>query len=900
MRGGLILVLFFFIIQLNLINASIDGTVFQIQETEEEDIFVPIDDADVKFYSGENSWDLQTDEEGKFYFNTTELFSEINNPEYFFDKVDVSKEGALLTSMFVDNNFSKNLDFKMIITTRKSIAGIRSTSSQQDFPLIVGEDYPDYVLYYYQIRQEKVPILLIHGWGNDADDGDNDWGALEDELVDQDYDVWRLQYWPANLSNRKNAGMISTAINNLLLGDYPSQDKLDVVSHSMGGLGTRGYIQDMGISSYGYPRYYLNNVRNYVIIASPMYGSYFANLVDTNFNFPPNFEAAILLKHLAGETEATNDLEVGSNFTFELNSLSINKDINYLTLAGNSRCIIPLVLCSTFDETTDTIVSLRSANLLKENVPLVILNKNHLNINGDQKTGKIIDYFIQGYSRSYIESELSGFNNEYYIDPTSTEDMSHITSTGWMILNLTNHQINLVDIALGKQGSLYYLTKNPRTNKWFYFYPETGEIDIYHYKNTLDSGYYNLYINGIETEQILDVGQGTVSLFDINLDEDNDNYDLERVGGTDCNDTNSNVNPSAIELCNGFDDNCDENVDEGFDVGDFCSMGIGECFSEGEKICSVNGLETECNAIQKQPSEEICDGKDNDCDGVIDEDCSIFSINLTINSPSKNLSEEKRVLLNLETTQQVDEITYEDLEDSRSRERRLCRDCNSYDKEKSFSEGFHNVLFRAYNEDEVIVEKNVSFFVDSKEPRISKTEPRRNKFTNGEEFYLKVREDNLKNISISFNPTIELDLNNCEKSRNYWECYFNLNLTDYNNQEIEYLFEVEDIVGNKDESRPTSVRVDTVLPLLNNPESFWYFEEGRYSNYIYFDMSITEKNFDEAVLSYDYRGKTKEKRLCSRLKEGICEKRFRIRDDYSNLKLIIRDEAGNEYLNLFI
>jgi hypothetical protein len=147
----------------------------------------------------------------------------------------------------------------------------------------------------------------------------------------------------------------------------------------------------------------------------------------------------------------------------------------------------------------------------------------------------------------------------------------------------------------------------------------------------------------------------------------------------DCNDSNPNVNPDAEELCDGTDDdNCDGTVDEqcpcsagetrdcGTDVGvcqtgqqscdesgtwggcnggqggstetcdgldndcdgtadeDFpkkgnaCSKGVGACESAGQLICNASGDDVECDASPNPPSNELCDGIDNDCNGVID------------------------------------------------------------------------------------------------------------------------------------------------------------------------------------------------------------------------------------------------------------------------------------------
>jgi len=77
--------------------------------------------------------------------------------------------------------------------------------------------------------------------------------------------------------------------------------------------------------------------------------------------------------------------------------------------------------------------------------------------------------------------------------------------------------------------------------------------------------------------------------------------------------------PVPGEICDGLDNDCDGQVDEDFNVGLVCTVGTGQCAASGNFVCSADGTTTECNATSGLPSSEICDGLDNDCDGQVDE-----------------------------------------------------------------------------------------------------------------------------------------------------------------------------------------------------------------------------------------------------------------------------------------
>ncbi|MCB9738071.1 MAG: hypothetical protein H6747_02310 [Deltaproteobacteria bacterium] len=207
-------------------------------------------------------------------------------------------------------------------------------------------------------------------------------------------------------------------------------------------------------------------------------------------------------------------------------------------------------------------------------------------------------------------------------DDTAVYAMRYNQDTVYVLNKQTGSQIKTFNLTGGRpnylygglavtQGKIFY----GASNNWVYRYDlATGAHDNVRF--TMPTSIYASSFDG--TDYCIASSSSSNSTL----------YCVPIVGtscakGDDCDDKQSTVNPGSIEICDDADNNCDGTPDDGCDADgdDYCTdkkVVVG-----APSICPKGGGDcNDASATENPASTEVCDGKDNNCDKVTDEEGS--------------------------------------------------------------------------------------------------------------------------------------------------------------------------------------------------------------------------------------------------------------------------------------
>lgn len=235
----------------------------------------------------------------------------------------------------------------------------------------------------------------------------------------------------------------------------------------------------------------------------------------------------------------------------------------------------------------------------------------------------------------------------YRITPDSMDlgsvryDQDELPTATISVLNLDARTLRVTPLELSGTGAA--MVELEGENYEEIAQDETADITLTVVDDTLlwDPGSLSLSLTltigtdegdtGTETAWLEESVVVSVSLA-VDCDLDDDGAEASATGGADCDDTLAAVSPSATELCNEVDDDCDgfEDEDDAADALIWYRDGDEDDYGSAESTTTAceepdgfvaNGADCDDGNAEIYPSaEESCNGLDDDCDTLTDEE----------------------------------------------------------------------------------------------------------------------------------------------------------------------------------------------------------------------------------------------------------------------------------------
>ncbi|MBI2629248.1 thrombospondin type 3 repeat-containing protein [Candidatus Pacearchaeota archaeon] len=555
-----------------------------------------------------------------------------------------------------------------------------------------------------------------------------------------------------------------------------------------------------------------------------------------------------------------------------------------------------------------------------------------------------ISSFLKDSGESNVKNNFNLKSNEYYLTQNS---INYPFNEGMVLIRFTGSNTPCPScVKLRKSSIDYPLVKNIDTGIFTYYSGNSVELGT-----TISSGNYDLYVNNQDTGKDINIQSLRTNVYEINLDSSlpkppnfyhmepgdettaliKDNYYTFRFSGlnTIYNTCKLRINKSSsmefLSLKSGLQNQsiifplifnttlCDTTNN----ILEFFVNVIPDSDNDGIKD-NLDNCPNNYNPDQKDlDNDGIGDACDNQLIDFYMLNGSVFPGNsyLYFNSPPKIYDNESTLAfffytynpldseVNLPTITSLDNISM--IHSFNFEGGGLVKsgfvwvigplnpgqhlfkiniDPNNQFKETNESNNEFNIQFYVYNSS-----INTQPIIDPKKPRILKTLPRRNSFTNGSNFYIRYSEDNCKSLglTISGQQSGGGGAGPCESGRNV-EKFINQDLSSFDGQEVKYKFTITDLAGNIGESREIPINVDTTPPIIN------YINKTIDNKRVKFTINISELNLDSVKYIDNSDSRPKWKLLCSRLKEGnICERKITFKPGTHNLTIRAVDKAGN-------